>query len=343
MAVRVGHFDSGGNNNASTNELRVNNNSVYCNGSISLNSTAYRLEDTGGLYMNNSTSVACNFGLVILPGANQTVSGVFINNSVFDSDNTSDLHIDTGTTSATILEVQFTGSVGSLGSKAGRPFLIENNGGGIMGGVHFSASRFYPRQNTNAIDIKNIAAATGMGNISIRDSNVCFEGAGPSSGTGINLASSVTTGGDLDIVANTIGACDTNGATGTLATGITLASSAIAVSVTSNRLMQNTTPINLSGTTNLFVTNNAGIDDQPPTTVASATSTTISINTPTVFLSGTAAIQNILPAWSGRRIQTINTGNWTFTGGGNVNTGYAGATSRPLTSCVFDGSSWQCQ
>jgi hypothetical protein len=221
-----------------------------------------------------------------------------------------------------------------------QPVLIQNTGGGIMAGIHFTASRFYPRVDQDIVLIKSISAATGIGDITIRDSTLCWQGnAAASTGTGINVASTVTVGGTIEITGNLIGACAPNGTPGTMLRGITLASSTIAATVVGNRLIQNLTPINLAGTTNLLLSDNAGIDDQPTTDIASATTVTMPPHVALATITGVGTIQTLTPAWTGRRITLIPNGAWATTGGGNIGTTFTATPGKVVTG-VFGGTNW---
>ena len=339
IAIRVGHNDAGGNNNAITTQIYINKTDIYCNGAIATNSTAIRLEDAGGAFVRNTNSVACNLGLVIFPGANQNVTGSVLTDNSFDSDRTADMYIDTGASTSLINLNQFTSNW--FASSLTVPALIENNGGGTVAGLHFSANRFYPRNNTDAITLANMVNGGKGSDITFKDNTVCWTSTGTSAGTAIDVQGTVALALTLDVIGNTLGGCDTNGApVGGMAVGLTLASSSTSANVIANRFNNTTTPINLAGTTILAVGFNAGINDQNTQSVASAGTTTISVNNPTIFVSGAATIATITPAWPGRTLTLIPTGAWTTTVvGGNIGTAFTATPGKAVTA-IYNGTNW---
>ncbi|NTJ51388.1 hypothetical protein G6K93_30655 [Agrobacterium rhizogenes] len=304
--IRVGANST----NASTVDLKLQSNVVYCN---SQPGTGLLVLDSGGiLAQGNVFSYNCGVGTKLFPGAGQAVIwSSFSGSALGDTDTASDLVIDTNSNTATLFGNRFTGAWTS-NAMGGPAILIQNTANSVsVSGIDLVQQTVYARGNLPGIDIKSGT------NIRIKDSTICSSG--NSSGAAIIYEGNAT---DVSIQNNRIGQCD-NYAGGALATGIRIATSSQNIGiVTGNNFIYTTTPIDWAPTNNsnaikFIIEDNLGVDDVFTAAIPTSAAVTLPVN-PVAILSGNGTVSTINPVFQGRRIKMIVQGTVNFTTGGNV-------------------------
>ena len=268
------------------------------------------------------------YGTYINPRAHGYVDGIHFTGTVLgDTSRLGDLLIDTADASATVGQLQITGSW--MASATATSVTIQNTGGGFIGGIHFARDLVYPRTNQTGV---NIVAGN---DITIDDSTICSPDV--SSHTMIKI----TTAGSTAIRNSTIGACDRRPERYAVATGINYSpGSAGIVQILGNSMLGTTTPIiyNPGPLSTATIANNIGVDDITGTTIASSTTITAPVN-PIFSISGTAVITTMNGGWTGRQMTINPAGAFSFGTGGNIANGLMATAGVPILA-NFDGTSW---
>ncbi|QND44629.1 hypothetical protein HB780_02245 (plasmid) [Rhizobium lusitanum] len=295
---------------ARTVDLKLQNNVVYCNNQPG---TGLLVLDSGGiLAQGNVFSYNCGVGTKLFPGAGQVVQwSSFSGSALGDTDQASDLVIDTNSNTATLFGNRFAGAWASNVS-GGAAILIQNTANSPnVTGIDMVQQTVYARPNLPGIDIKSGT------NIRIKDSTICSSGT--SSAAAIVYEGNAS---DVSIQNNRIGQCD-NYAGGTLATGIRIATSSQNIGiVTGNNFIYTTTPIDWAPTNNsnaikFIAADNLGVDDAFAAPVPTAALVTLPLNG-IAILTGSGTVSSINPMFQGRRVKMIVQGTVNFTTGGNV-------------------------
>lgn len=284
------------------------------------------------------------YGLFIDPGT-QFASNIFINNSVFDS-NEVGLHVHMGSAALGGGIYQISNSrfavnnvSDGVGYSAGIDLFSDAGGTLKISDVQITGSYFAGC--VTGIRLRGVALFNVAGN-SIGGQNVTH--------TQTNQAIRITNSLKGTITGNTIG-YGTLGRTAT--TGVTFESGPTDLPVvlespysdfviTGNKMFGVTNSLvvwGVSPPTNLVYSNNGGTDDSIPT-IASATNLTIAPN-PIIAISGTTALQTLFGGWVGRtvRLQFTNAAPGGVTTGGNISRIVAAVQNQILT-LTFDGTNW---
>jgi hypothetical protein len=298
-------------------------NTVIATHNTSPASYCIKIEDGGGVVLDNTDSLFCTIGLYIYPGANQWVPWLFAHDTALgDTTAGTGVFIDTAAASAKVSGLTFNDDWAS--NNPGSGVVIQNTGGGEISGLAFNGFRAYGNTN-NAFDI-----AGNVTNISINESRICGV---PGTASGVYIHDGVGKG---EIHNSTIGgACDSFTGLGSI--GIAFAGTSADWSVTGNNVKANTTPIYGTPTGDSVVRDNIGVDTAIPTLSSGAN--LIPGANPIFKVTGTTTVTAIGNYWNGRQLTIIPNGSLPFAGGGNICNALTAAANVPVQA-TYTGSCW---
>ena len=311
-------------------------------------------QNSGGPYIAFNDIQRTSYGTIIKPLADKTVSFAFFDSTVLgDTTNADGLFIDTTNSNSRAEIIKINNSYfgrngdwpGTFTWAAARNVTIQNTGLGAVSGVHINGTAFNTASNENIAIVGN----SGVNDITIDNSTLCFPGQGTNSAN-ILLNDAST----LAIRNNTIGAaCNQVVFSNTTTTANIFFNTANSgnLTITGNQLygpwQLGAGPIADAGSaivsTGLNTISNNYPLDSSPLTVTSAAAIDPGYY-PVVYITGTTNVTNIRHPWQGRKITVYTPGGFTFTTGGGGSdaicgnkTMAAGATATavylPVTNC----------
>jgi|GEM_PF-1975555 len=307
-----------------TADAVVSANQVNCN--LNSNADGFDIFDAGGVvFTGNPPPYGCNYGTRIYPSANQYVTWLYMRDGLGDSSTKNDLFIDSGSSSAVITGLNFSGTWASCAQQDN--VLIQNTGNissQSYQGIQFNNHRTYIC--TNGSSSHNGFTLNYANEFRIDSSTICTNS--PNTASGIYVAANVN---DLAVRNSIIGGgCDeaplgSPPVSGTLATGINLTSNPSTLNISNNRLDLTTTPVawtdsfgSSSPPTNWIIKDNSGIDNVTPGVVVSST-ISLPINPVVNLTTGSVStISNMTGRWEHRQVTLLPTatGGVTFATGG---------------------------
>jgi len=135
-------------NNGSAGDTYIGPDIVHSGGGTPRRRACVEVLASGHFEINQCNLTGANNGLIIDPGAGQTVSYGFINTSLFDSCLVSGATINAQTATSTIQSIFFNDAwfCGTVAPTGQSGLITTGVAGGIIDGVHITASRFYNNQ-----------------------------------------------------------------------------------------------------------------------------------------------------------------------------------------------------
>lgn len=304
---------------------------VQINGSSGIQPLAgIQIVSTGGFYLDNSDISQSGTGLLVAPGAGQVANYGFITNTSFDTNSSWGIAIvPVIASNGVIRSWSFTNCWAATNSLSG--CVIDTGVSGTIDGIKFIGHRF----------VNNIQRGLWTLNTATNIKLVGCTISGNGNNTTAGIEHDAT--GSFCLVGCTLGQSD--GFPNTQTFGLTMATSASDnIVITDNQFTANLTGPLSDSTTGIHkvITNNQGIDDALPDTIASASSVTMNPNCqPITYLSGITTILTIIGGWRGRRKRflKIDGGSLTLGGGGNI-PGTRVMTQYSAVDLTFDGTNW---
>jgi hypothetical protein len=316
--IRLGLNTTGG----ATVGPRLDQNSITCNPNNSPSTTGRAgvlVLDAGGAYFTANDILYCVSGTEINPGASQSVFwATFTGTVAGDTSHGNDIYVNTSSSTATILGLQFTGSWGSnagaqgLYGGDGASFLIRNDGAGLVRGIQISGQRDLSFGAGNALEID------AGDDITVIGSTLCPASLG-------TVAAAVAVGGaatNVKFLNNRIGYCY-QAPTSTILTGINIAAGAGVTQIIGNDFT------GVSGnlifwqglpapSQHLIIKDNLGLDDNVSGPITPTSSITLPFYDHIFLASGATPIQTMLNSWNERQVFIEPNGVANFTTGGNI-------------------------
>lgn len=308
---------------AATTDLRVTRTTVVGDQSAP-GDAGMLILDSGGILVSNSDMLMTRIGTMIDPGLNQHVMwSTFHGTYLGDTNTQTGFAIDTADASATVYGTQCeTCWASSAGSDN---ILVNNHGGGVVDGLHFTGLRSYASKNNGA----TINAGT---NITIDSSHLCGN-------SGSNIFTTNALSG-LAIRDSRIGSsCDgvTPPSGSPTVNGIAVTGSVQQAIITGNDFTGPSVPLTGAITGNSVVSNNIGLDTGP-SVLATASQINVGYQTVT-HLTGTTGVSTIQPVWDGRQAMFITKDGAVTFSGGNICQPFTSAAGA-MVRAYFDGQCW---
>lgn len=317
-----------------TTDAHLDVNSIDCGGTAAVPSTGdgIVLLASGGSWISEGEVHGCNRGLVINPGASQTVSWLYCNHTAFDSNADTNILISssnaTGVARGLYFDQCWSGSSGFTTVRGTQAGVTVQAGSGTVDGVSFLHQRVYAAGG-HGFDLQ------GGNHISIRHSTVC--GVGNGSATVFALVNVASNLNNVLINDNRLlGACDNVLAGQSAPNGIVLNGSNASTTITGNDLSSGLAlgvaaivgnPTNAS-----VVANNTGVDTAT-NSVASASSIALTSPIPFWAITGTTGVSTITGNWFGRSVTLVTTsGAVVFSTGGNICLAYTSVQNAAFTA-----------
>lgn len=341
-AMRIGHNTI----NSLTTDVRIHNATLQANQSAP-SDFGLKVEDSGGLDLDNVLALYSKIGTYIFPGASQAVIWTFASSSVFgDTTLNEPLKIDTGDATAQVNGFFVTNSWASgFGATAGSAGILIANSGGVtpinqkFNGFQFNAMHVLSTSG-NSVTVND-----GY-NVQFNGSQLCGagdDGAHPNA-VGIELGVNV---GNFMFNGSIIGNNCNGAVLGANKYQIKLDGGNSGLMITGNKLYGWATaaisgsPVQTSTVNASVIRDNLGVDDQNPVITAAGTIDPTTFTN--VVVSGVTPITIINGCIEGRRIIIRPTaGPVQFNTGGNIAASFTAPDNIPVTATCYGspGGSW---